>query len=458
MSKAPIASSRDAKSIDRNNFNILNSKKNHNTKNNSSKIQVTKENLPFENSDIKPKTPNDPNAILNTNSKNININNPNNLNSFKESEKEKEKKFFKFQNMSKLIVNKIDDILGSYSTPGYASSSIGNYSDTLGLSKNILNNIESNLYMAEENELLNKFSSKNLLSKNSKSTNITNDNVSQNTPSNSLIRKKINSAKNFKNELNNNNQTDYNKIKDEKNKENNEKQKKEINEIVNEIEKEKSKKSKNSQIENAKKSNTKNPKNHKENNSKNKKDVFMTKVEIEGEIKSSSEDDQKIPYTEDDLFDSSDEDFKVNPELSKEINDFKYMMSEINDLKKGMQNEFDELQYLIKYVDGTSTRVNRHMNGISNLFQQSGLKPKSDKYLHKLQEDSEESDNGNDHKNIYNKAKNMERIKDNLINLQDNFIGYYKNFDGGMKNIESNVSKCKQMLLYEKNKEEKKNL
>lgn len=455
---------RDAKSIDRNNFNILNTKKNPIAKSNSNKLtqQKSETTLATESSEAKkPKTPKDSNAVINTSNKQStnSTHNPN----YKEIEKEKEKKFFKFQNMSKLIVNKIDDILGSYSTPGYASSSISNYSDTLGLSKNILNNIETNLQIAEENELLRK-----LASKNAKYTSIPMDSVYSNASGSSTSRKKLSSAGNLKKNLSENIKNKDNndfKIDKKENKdfEKSEKQAKEINKIISEIQKEKAQQKGKSGASDIKDKKSKGKKKS-ENKAKNRKDVFMTKVEIEGEIKSSSEEEEvenKMKFEEEDLFDSSDEDIKVNPELRKEMNDFRNMINEINDLKRGMQTEFDELQFLIKYVDGTSTRVNRHMNGISNLFQQSGLKPKSDNILHRLREDPEESADDLDGKNnnFYDKVKNMDRIKDNLIHLQDNFIGYYKNFDGGMKNIETNVAKCKHMLLYEKNnKDEKINL
>jgi len=361
--------------------------------------------------------------------------------------------------MSKLIVNKIDDILGSYSTNGYASSSIGNYSDTLGMSKNILNNIEANLHFAEENELMSKLSSKNSLNNKSNS-DIPTDSIYSSTSANSNTkRKKINSPQKIQIENSSNPKLKINH--ENRDFEKSDKQKNEINQILNEIKKEKinTKTNDNKKNINSVKKDKFSDKTNKKKEIQNKKlnNVFMTKVEIEGEVKSSSEEETKIPYEEDDLLDSSDDDFKINPELKKEMNDFKNLLTEINDLKKGMKNEFDELQYLIKYVDRTSNRVNRHFNGISNLFQQSGIKPKTDNVLHKLREEAEENDDEFDDEydrknNIYNKEKNMNRIKDNLIHLQDNFIGYYKNFDGGMKNIESNVSKCKHMLLYEKKK------
>jgi len=454
---------RDAISIDRNNFNILNTKKIPILKSKSNQIITKSENTASEISDYKkPKTPKDLNAVINISNKQPTSSTHNQ--NYKELEKEKEKKFFKFQNMSKLIVNKIDDILGSYSNPGYASSSISNYSDTLGLSKNILNNIETNLQIAEENDLRTKFANKNY-----KSSSIPTDSYS-NTSANSISRKKLSSEGNLKKKSNENNNSnkDFNNVsnnnqenKAKKYLENTEKQAKEIDNIINEIQKEKTPHKSNAS-DKAKKGISK-AKKKIEGKSKIQKDVFMTKVEIEGEIKSSSEEEEKerkIPFDEADLYDSSDEDVKVNPELRKEMNDFRNMINEIDELKNGMKNEFDELQFLIKYVDGTSTRVNRHMNGISNLFQQSGLKPKSDNALHRLSEEDEESDDeyGKNKNNLYNKNKNMDRIKDNLINLQDNFIGYYKNFDGGMKSIETNVAKCKQMLLYEKKKDEKINL
>lgn len=539
MSTKPnnIQSHRDAKTIDRNNLNMFNDKKFSNgvikSNNNTNSIEdENKDNKAIDSLKLK-------NSNMTTSNKDNLSSKPNKKEigskPHRESEKEKEKQFFKFQNMSKLIVNKIDDILGAYTNPGYASSSITNYNDTLGLSKNILTNIEANLQIAEENDLLSKFgknSGKNNSDKTGKLNNISSKKDYNETPmmsgdkNNNLIstvndndtrysnftsasanfssnnnkndnnftdikRKKLHSA-NSQNKIKNNikqkeKESFYNLNKlnntNFQNAEKLEKNSREaVNEIVSEMTKEEIEKNIKSKVErrNSKSLNklgkASKKKKSKKAKQKNDKGVFMTKIDIEGMLNSSSDEgkdaernkenkienenekepSKPLPYTdinEDDLFDSSDEEIKTNPEIKKEMDDFRYMLMEINGLKKNIQNEFDELQFLIKYVDGTSTRVNRHFNGISNLFKESGLKPKSDKKLYKLKEASDESDDDYNKADngIYNKEKNMDKIKSNLINLQDNFIGFYKNFDEKMKNIESKNGKFKNMLLYEKN-------
>ena len=323
--------------------------------------------------------------------------------------------------MSKLIVNKIDDILGAYPNSGYASTSIGSYTDTLSLSKNILNNLETNLQIAEESELISKM--------------LKNNNHQR--PDSKRQKEKYLPSENNNNTLYSNNSSNSakNSFKSENIKPN--------------IKKEKLSNIKSEKLE----KNSKDDHNLKSvKNTKNKKDVFMTKVDIEDNLSSSDEDLKNL--SDDDIFNSSNEDVKLNPEMKKDMQDFRNIMGEINDFKKNIKNEFDELQFLIKYVDGTSTRVNRHMNGISNLFSQSGLKSKGEKDLYKLKEDNDEYDEDDNNRGLYNKNKNMDRIKDNLINLQDNFIGYYKNFDDGMKKIETKNSKYKNMLLYDKKSEE----
>jgi len=486
MSKRPP--SKDAKIVDRNNFNLPNmnikknilplKNKNLNTENSSNK--KTDENK-FDKVDCIPPIIKDEKTEK-TEKKN-----------YKDADKAKDKKFFRFQNMSKLIVNKIDDILGCYSNPGQAS---------LGLSKNILNNIEMNLLMAEENELKNNAlmgiykhsnydkdkdkdnddDNKNYINSlplsantnrrrlpSAKSTSNTSNLKEINTNNNK--NKKTNNKKEFKEDKFNtknkkiNNKKDFkedkiNSNKNNKENENNEdnyndtKTKMAVNMIINQVKRDEEKEKKLK-----KKNKEKNKVDKKKMIREINKDVFMTKIDIEGKNKSSSSSSElelkKLPE-EEDLFDSSDEDIKGNPVLEKEMRDFRNMMEEIESLKQGNKYEFDELQYLISYVEGTNTRINRHMNGVSNLFKESGIKPKGKKVLEKLSEESgsDEEYYRKGESNLYDKDKNMGKIKDNLINLQDNFICYYKNFHNEMKDIEGKNTKYKNMLLYEKGENE----
>jgi hypothetical protein len=478
MSKRPP--SKDTKIIDRNNFNLpnMNIKKNI--------LPLKKQNLNTENSSNKKadEIMLDKLEYIPPIKKDEKIDKADKKN-YKDADKVKDKKIFRFQNMSKLIVNKIDDILGCYSNPGQASSSISKYSDTLGLSKNILNNIEMNLLMAEENELKSNalmgiYKYKN--DEKDKDKEKDNKNYINSLPlSANSNRRKLPSAKSTSNtsnlkeiNINNNNNNKNKKInnkkdfkedkinsnKNNKENENNEdnyndtKTKMAVNMIINQVKRDEEKEKKLK-----KKNKEKNKVDKKKMIREINKDVFMTKIDIEGKNKnssSSSELEVKKLQEEEDLFDSSDEDLKGNPELQKDMNDFRIMMEEIESLKQGNKYEFDELQYLIKYVEGTNTRINRHMNGVSNLFKESGIKPKGKIGLEKLSEisDSDEGHYRKGESSLYDKDKNMGKIKDNLINLQDNFICYYKNFHNEMKDIEGKNTKYKNMLLYEKGENE----
>jgi hypothetical protein len=401
---------------------------------------------------------------------------------YKDIEKANEKKFSKFHNISKLIVGKVDDILGNYNppVPGYASAIKNNFSDSInygsviglsnGLSKNISDNKELNLNLKLDSQDTEDIS---VNSKVNYKENKDYKNLKKNTPSEKslpsisrLSSKRENNIKSIKDKIIrekktvNNNNTDttnsankYNstipnieksnkEFKEDKIKEN------KIIESKNKNKETNNKRYKNKDIDKEKDSEINNNKN-------NPKNVFLTKVEIEGKIKSSSE--EKKNYEEDLMESSTDEENIITNIEPKKVDDFRYMIEEIESLKQGAKNEYDELQYLIKYVGKASTRVNRHMYGVSNLFKESGINTKTanKKNINKFIENSDDDNsdnNSNRNYELYNKEKNMGRIKDNLINMQDNFIGFYKNFDSKMKNIEINNKKFKNKILYDKTK------
>jgi hypothetical protein len=386
---------------------------------------------------------------------------------FKDISKENEKKFSKFHNISKLIVGKVDDILGSYNAPipGYASATKNTYSESSGLSKNILENKELNFKFKSDspnkegidinskvNNRDNKTINKDILSEKSLPSVSTHSSKRENNIK-SIKEKIIRDKKTIKS----NNNTNYSKTNNFNNQNIEKNDNKEYKEEMCKQNKILENKNKHKEIKHKDKHKVKD-RNEQNDNKKNQKDVFMTKVGIEGKIRSSSsENEEKINYEEDLLESSSDEEcIKTNLE-PKKVDDFRNMIEEIEYLKQGAKNEFDELQYLINYVGKASTRVNRHIYGVSNLFKESGLNSNKEnrKNLNKYMEDSDDNNserNTNKNYGIYDKEKNMGKIKDNLINMQDNFIGFYKNFDSKMKNIENDNKKFKNKILYDKTK------
>jgi hypothetical protein len=178
----------------------------------------------------------------------------------------------------------------------------------------------------------------------------------------------------------------------------------------------------------------------------------MTYVGIEGETnrdqkpksKYMEETDKKIKDMLDDfddidnfLNDDEEQDYLQSyPEHREEVQYFKNMIAEVDSYKKNIKEEFDELQYLIKFVDDTKNRVSRHKYGVSNMFTQAGLKPVPTRY-----EDSDKENSDGEYvyltgEGLYDKKKNMSKIKDNLFNLQSNVLDYYQKFNKNMKKIE----------------------
>lgn len=182
-----------------------------------------------------------------------------------------------------------------------------------------------------------------------------------------------------------------------------------------------------------------------------KKDTFMTNIELEENIqppvKQTSryieEQDKKIKEMIDDFDDidnflNEDEErdyLSSHPEHRDEVMYFKNLINEVDSYRKNVKEEYDELQYLIKFVEDTRGRLNRHKNGVSNLFNQIGIKSGvKNKESSDDEDDRKEPvyyDEGN-----YDRRKNISKVKDNLINLQGRVINYYQNFNENMKYVE----------------------
>ena len=165
--------------------------------------------------------------------------------------------------------------------------------------------------------------------------------------------------------------------------------------------------------------------------------------------------------------------------LDKQGNDFRALINDIDDYKNQIHEEFDEVQYLIKFADRTHKLIGRHKNVISNIFKGAGLKPKRNydeyndddkKILDKKNnngnkkeknnfDDYDDDDyNGDDYdepryvngyyyrrarkdeedlNEVFDKLKKINKVKDNLSNIQDDFLGYHSNLKHKIKEMHS---------------------
>ena len=239
---------------------------------------------------------------------------------------------------------------------------------------------------------------------------------------------------------------------------------------------------------------------------KKKKDGFLTGVGIiktkkdERENKFLAENDEAInamlnnieeidnfinnPEKGDDsrLFEGS-PDYKEK--MAKNRKDFEDLIKEIDGYKKEMQEEFDEIQYLIKFTNNTEKLIDRHKNVINEIFKGAGLpkkiieeklfpndgnitgekrkikrnkshsKSRIQGYLDILKEvDKVEEEFGKDEyyedlndellstnvselNGVFYKLKKINQIKDNLCNIQDDCLGYHEKLKETLKRSES---------------------
>ena len=199
------------------------------------------------------------------------------------------------------------------------------------------------------------------------------------------------------------------------------------------------------------------------------------------------------------LFDGS-PDYKER--MAKSRKEFEELIKEIDGYKKDMQDEFDIIQYLIKFTNNTEKLITRHKNVINGIFKGAGLQKaiindqndkdgnKNDKnrktksvnkgriqqYLDIVKEvDKMEQENMNgDDSEIYDdefltssvselngvfyKLKKINQIKDNLSNIQDDCLGYHEKLRDTLKRAHSaRPQNNRKDLDKEKDKEEQKN-
>ena len=175
------------------------------------------------------------------------------------------------------------------------------------------------------------------------------------------------------------------------------------------------------------------------------------------------------------LFEGS-PDFK--DKMAKSRKEFEDLIKEIDGYKKEMEDEFDIIQYLIKFTNNTEKLITRHKNVINGIFKGAGLQKqiiddKNDKekekgrktksvtkskiqgYLDIVKEvDKMDQDNNNEEdfenyddeflttsvselNGVFYKLKKINQIKDNLSNIQDDCLGYHEKLRDTLKRSQS---------------------
>ena len=196
------------------------------------------------------------------------------------------------------------------------------------------------------------------------------------------------------------------------------------------------------------------------------------------------------------LFDGS-PDYKER--MAKSRKEFEELIKEIDGYKKDMQDEFDIIQYLIKFTNNTEKLITRHKNVINGIFKGAGLQKTiiNDKNEDKNEKDRktksvskgriqqyldivkevDNMDQGNTNVNdidiyddefltssvselngVFYKLKKINQIKDNLSNIQDDCLGYHEKLRDTLKRAHSaRPQNNRKDLDKEKDKEEQKN-
>jgi hypothetical protein len=175
------------------------------------------------------------------------------------------------------------------------------------------------------------------------------------------------------------------------------------------------------------------------------------------------------------LFEGS-PDFKDR--MAKSRKEFEDLIKEIDGYKKEMEDEFDIIQYLIKFTNNTEKLITRHKNVINGIFKGAGLqkqiiddkhdkekekgrktksvtKSKIQGYLDIVKEvDKMDQDNNNEEdfenyddeflttsvselNGVFYKLKKINQIKDNLSNIQDDCLGYHEKLRDTLKRSQS---------------------
>ena len=166
-----------------------------------------------------------------------------------------------------------------------------------------------------------------------------------------------------------------------------------------------------------------------------------------------------------------------NKEKNNKNVDFKTLINEIDDYKNQVQEEFDEVKYLIELGDRTHKIIDRHKNVMTNIFKGAGLQPKRNFDVY--EEDENKINNKRDFKDfkkrvlkndffnddddnfdepkiingyyyrkakkdnedlneVFNKLKKINKIKDNINNIQNDFLGYHANLKLKIKENKNN--------------------
>ena len=164
--------------------------------------------------------------------------------------------------------------------------------------------------------------------------------------------------------------------------------------------------------------------------------------------------------------------------MAKNKHDFEELIKEIDGYKKEMQEEFDEIQYLIKFTNNTEKLITRHKNVINGIFKGAGLSKKNidekskdnnknikrnrsqrksimQGYLDivneadKMDQEYIEDDDIEDYDDeflttsvsqlnrVFYKMKKISQIKNNLCNIQDDCLGYHEKLKDTLKRSES---------------------
>lgn len=163
--------------------------------------------------------------------------------------------------------------------------------------------------------------------------------------------------------------------------------------------------------------------------------------------------------------------------MAKNKHDFEELIKEIDGYKREMQEEFDEIQYLIKFTTNTEKLITRHKNVINGIFKGAGLPKKNideksnnnknikrnrsqrksriqgyldivnevDKMGQEYIEDDDIEDYDDEFlttsvsqlNGVFYKMKKISQIKDNLCNIQDDCLGYHQKLKDTLKRSES---------------------
>ena len=145
--------------------------------------------------------------------------------------------------------------------------------------------------------------------------------------------------------------------------------------------------------------------------------------------------------------------------MAKSRKDFEDLIKEIDGYKKEMQDEFDIIQYLIKFTNNTEKLITRHKNVINGIFKGAGLQKaiindqndkdgnKNDKNrktksvnkgrIQEIYDDEFLTSSVSELNGVFYKMKKINQIKDNLSNIQDDCLGYHEKLRDTLKRSQS---------------------